>query len=337
MACFGNFLRKRKQAGNFSLSEQIGNVNFPARVKVTSSHLSLAKYSITVDSLLDIYSSKSVQIAILKDTVHSRQYLLPLSSTVKISPFYNPEKNVAKADAGYCYQSIQQLYDANPPPSAVFVTNGFLHEEPQSSMDSNDIYVIKEFTAVDGQRVLICEDTVSSELKVFPTYLKCDLTTDPMKLLLAPTTFFAHPNLFASEVVVSGVDHNSEWKIFLTVSELSSIYSYSAVVSNPPENKKPFVELHANVSIEVALVDLTDSETNLLKIKSFFQERDDISKNIIINEEIFHWNEIQKMFLRSNKIDEKRKSTTPLQKRSHPTTTLTQSNNNNNYNNKFCY
>ncbi len=306
--------RKRtKSKSHYTLSEQLGNVDLPVRVKVISGHPSLDKYSITYDTQLDLYSCKSVKMSIVNDVVRSNQYLLPLTAKVKITPFYNPEDKIGIALAGYHYDSIQQLYDSNPRPTVVYVVSGYLHEDRQSSMDADDIYVIKECVMIDNQRVMICEEIISSEMKIFPIDLKCHLTTKPSKLSFRPSVFFNHHNLFASKVIITGIDQSillsdDDDGVFLTVTQLSPIYSYTCMIRpvNQPYdcNTNITVEICDDVPIDIEIISLDQSATNLLRFEAeSLQWTEDDSPVIIINEVKFRYNEIQMMFLNSsNKV-----------------------------------
>ena len=79
--------------------------DLPLRIKVNSVHSSLAQ-QLSVGTILDVFMIKKTETAILSFS-SDKEYLLPLNSSVKFSPVYNPENDTKKALLGYRIQFNQ--------------------------------------------------------------------------------------------------------------------------------------------------------------------------------------------------------------------------------------
>lgn len=290
------------------LSEQLPIDSLPLRAEVITSHLSLQKYSITENTLLDIYSIKSVQVAVIRlsGDQSGKSYLLPLEdSNVKLSPLYNPEENVEKALTGYCYNNIQQVYTANPRPHAVFAAQACLGVDCESSMETDDVYIVKEpVMLLDGKVALICEDVTddnnggpttnrNSSFKAFPVDLSCDLTTDPYRIFLKPSTICPHLKLPA-EVLVS-CDRSTP-KIFL----FTEIVSTKCFVASVCSKADQIVEIYDDVPIELKPVKISKFHSNLLTFDAATLDSNH-SHSKIINESKYSFDETQLLLLNSGK------------------------------------
>ena len=265
----GNSLQKPaydiENRGYIELGEHL-----PKRIKVTSSHPSLEQISITKETILDIYFIKSTSVAVLTSP-KSKKYLLPLNSSTKFSPIYNPENNLDKALKGYSFKSIGQLLQASPRPAAISASTGYIYDgyDDIYSMNVDDIYVVKQSSSSD---MLTCYDTLASKMVEFPCHLKCEITTNPYKFQLYPSNFFNELPL-PTQVILQKFPPTKNLTI-LTATNITTMYSVIVspdVLPSSPETYSTLVmfELALDLSVvDFEVIDLEDSEYQQLKEKA---------------------------------------------------------------------
>ena len=119
--------------------------------------------------MLDVHSIKTVDVVILNSS--EKQYILPLGSSVHLSPLFNPENDLKKAAIGYTFDSVNHLLQAHPLPKAVYVVDRFSyrHDVPYNA-DSGDVYFIDDSEMNKSRGGLICKVASSSTLKRLPSH-----------------------------------------------------------------------------------------------------------------------------------------------------------------------
>ena len=282
-----------------TLGAQLEGVELPVRAKVTSCSDSMEKHSISVGSLLDIYSIKSVRAAVLTSPERGSYYILPFNTSSSFSPVYNPTDDITAAMNGYTYSTIEQLCCTSPTPVAVFAISGFLNDSYENSMEAGDVYLING--PLDNEKILLCKDAFTDgneELKKLPAHLKCDLTTNPRKLSLCPSVFFNSMRLPAQ--VMLNPHHGSNDSEIFTVTEIITAQSFIVATSHSlsdNHSKQIVMEMFSDVSLELEVLQLTEcSQINLLKFDASTVRDDSVCRRVV-NEDKYTVDTVQELLL----------------------------------------
>ncbi len=289
-----------------TLGAQLEGVELPIRAKVTSCSPVMEKHFISVGSLLDIYSIKSVRAAVLTSPERGSCYILPFDTSSSFSPVYNPSDDIAAATNGYTYSTIEELCCTAPAPLAVFALSGFLNNRYDNSMEAGDVYLIKGLPVYsDNEQLLVCEDAScttdingSGRFKKFPAHLKCDLTTDPRKLSLHPSVFFDSMSLPA-QVMLTPHAGSSDVEI-LTVTEIITAQSFILATNrslSDNNSKQIVMEMFSDVSLELEVLQLTGCrQINLLKFDASTVRDDSVCRRVV-SEDKYTVDPVQELIL----------------------------------------
>ena len=243
--------------------------NLPMRVRIASKHPSLERHSLYVNTMLDVHSIKTVDVVILNSG--GKQYILPLGSSVHLSPLFNPENDLKKAAIGYTFDSVNHLLQAQPLPKAVYVVDRFSyrHDVPYNA-DSGDVYFIDDSEMNKSQGGLICKVASSSTLKRLPSHSNCILNTDPSKICLSPSVLFSKLKLPAQVILLdSGVDQVMPSRIF-TATEVKTVDLLIATVEKSGSSSplyintcsdKDLVQIFLDIPVEVEVLEISHNES----------------------------------------------------------------------------
>ncbi len=288
-----------------TLGAQLEGVELPIRAKVTSCSPVIEKHFISVGSLLDIYSIKSVRAAVLTSSERGSCYILPFDTSSSFSPVYNPSDDIMAATNGYTYSTIEELCCIAPAPVAVFARSGFLNNSYENSMEAGDVYLLKGLPVYnDNEQLLVCEDAScttdingSGRFKKFSAHLKCDLTTNPRKLSLHPSVFFDSMSLPAQVMLTPHAGSSDE---ILTVTEIITAQSFILATNrslSDNNSKQIVMEMFSDVCLKLEVLQLTGcSQINLLKFDAS-TVRDDSVCSRVVNEDKYTVDTVQELIL----------------------------------------
>ena len=108
---------------------------------------------------------------------------LPINSAVQFGIVYNPVGDIKQASKGYSFKTIGELADYPHPPKIVKSTKKYSSGDPKSSVESNEILVIKTIgrTGVSRKQCVKVHSMLTRKLS---SWLKAGVITLKVNVVL---------------------------------------------------------------------------------------------------------------------------------------------------------
>ncbi len=208
-----------------------------------------------------------------------RRYRIPLNSKINACPIYNPKKNLGEAlKHGYFFSPKQLMAESTQCPLFVTVVQGHADEDPQHTVEVNDVLFVSKKTSSDvgvnsnKKSVLQCTHIVSNLTKFIKQDSKVVFLTRPSQLLLPLSTMIQYMTCPSTHVLIEfPVEYAVKSKevrvgLFLETGRIKNAICSRAITSSKQEIKL-FV-LPENFDLELAYVRSNSSEQETLCAKS---------------------------------------------------------------------
>ena len=98
----------------------------------------------TTGDAFNLHFTKSVKVVVVETLPQqgSTEYSIPLNSSIRFSPLYNPHENLEEAKKGYRFQSVAEILAQKVLPKLLRVTRGYTGSNSENSLSESEIVLV---------------------------------------------------------------------------------------------------------------------------------------------------------------------------------------------------
>lgn len=194
------------------------------------------------------------------------QMMVPVNSGVEFGVIYNPEGDYNKAYQGYQFETVGQLLAARFPPSVVCVKRPFTAGSHESTIQINDVLLIKEVIQRSyGPTYISCLNMKTNEIKMLPETCNGCFTTYPYEACLYLHQIVEHLHLPLECLAIYNQPDSDDVRSRLprNVLRLEKVVSDKSVVVSKPSSvtASSLLSICSRIPIEVQQMHLTPDES----------------------------------------------------------------------------
>lgn len=132
---------------------------------------------------LNVHFSKSTKVAVVSDASKT-QYMVPYNSSIKFGILFNPFNNVNAATQGYQFPAIRDITGLGSLPPVICARASYEVSAADSSVQTNDILIVKERKSQRRGHCLVCIDVKTNQRKKLQESCSGNFSTSPLDVSL---------------------------------------------------------------------------------------------------------------------------------------------------------
>ena len=247
------------------LSDFMRNYKLPQKVRVYAGfNEGREKSRIYEGEQLYLHYQKHSQ-AVLISVGQTAPMMVPVNSGVEFGVIYNPEGDYNKAYQGYQFETVGQLLASPVPPSVVCVKRPWSGGSHESTINSNDVLLIKEIVQRSyGPTYLSCLNLKTGEQKMLPETCTGFFTTYPYEACLYLHQIVEHLHLPLECLALYSKPNSDDIRSRLprNVMKLERTIQEKTVVASKPSSvtTSSLLSIATKISMEVQQVQLSADE-----------------------------------------------------------------------------
>lgn len=238
--------------------------------------------SISDGDMFNIHFFKQTKVVKISDS-NKYSYTIPLNSSLEFGMIYSLPPGFKQSNPKYHFKTVGEVLQLKTLPKVMRATASYKGSGPESSVEQNDLLVLKEVKQKRGlktSRVLKCIHTGSGAKKTLSEDCAGCFTVRPQDLRLFLPEIVEHIDLPQSAILFYGGGNrldlpphliSSEVKI-LTMEIEESIVATSILEEDEAQSLRhyentpsiPLVDIPIDLDIEVAIIKLADMDTDNL-------------------------------------------------------------------------
>lgn len=252
--------------------------SLPLKVKVCKGFYGVSdETAVTTGDAFNLHFTKSVKVVVVETLPQqgSTEYSIPLNSSIRFSPLYNPHENLEEAKKGYRFQSVAEILAQKVLPKLLRVTRGYTGSNSENSLSESEIVLVLKSmkNKLTGKQLRVFSITANKK-KSLSEGCTANFTTAPKHLQLHLYEIVMHlVDAFPIKMLVflggeatSGVLNDLQGTVVTlkkTCTE-TSVIATSALDDDSGEQQE-IAELPIDLDIEVEAVALDDTEIDQLR------------------------------------------------------------------------
>ena len=251
----------------------------PFCVKVCNGFCSSATdLSISQNEIFNLHFVKHTKVVVMKDSEGREEYSVPVNSSVPFGIVYNPVKNEKQALDGFHFETVGDILRMKPLPTVIYATKAYHSNSLETSVEANEILLIKGVTSrstLRGRGKSLKVYSLKHGTKQLSEKCAGGFSTKPHSVRMHLSTMIEHSILFPQKAVLIA-DHQIDAVLSTTMATLpvilekvkgeTSIVATSAEEEGTENDAK--LDISSDLDVQVEAVSITEAEESLLQENS---------------------------------------------------------------------
>ena len=161
-----------------SMSEFVSKYHDELPVKLKVQDVPQGTEGLRKGDVLNVHFSKTTRVAVVSDSSKA-QYIVPFNSAVRFGIIFNPLGNTTAATQGYKFPTVGDITSLGSLPPVICAHASYEVSAADSSVQKNDILIVKEVKSHRRGRSLICIDARSKLKKKLLEPCSGNFSTSP--------------------------------------------------------------------------------------------------------------------------------------------------------------
>ena len=251
----------------------------PFCVKVCNGFCSSATdLSISQNEIFNLHFVKHTKVVVMKDSEGREEYSVPVNSSVPFGIVYNPVKNEKQALDGFHFETVGDILRMKPLPTVIYATKAYHSNSLETSVEANEILLIKGVTSrstLRGRGKSLKVYSLKHGTKQLSEKCAGGFSTKPHSVRMHLSTMIEHSILFPQKAVLIP-DHQIDAVLSTTMATLpvilekvkgeTSVVATSAEEEGTENDAK--LDISSDLDVQVEAVSITETEESLLQENS---------------------------------------------------------------------
>ena len=273
--------------GSLSCSESCQLSDFISRhsnllpfcVKVCNGFCSSATdLSISQNEIFNLHFVKHTKVVVMKDSEGREEYSVPVNSSVPFGIVYNPVQKEKRALEGFHFETVGDILRMKPLPTVISATKAYHSNSLETSVEANEILLIKGVTTrstLRGRGKLLKVYSLKHGAKQLTEKCAGGFSTKPCSVKMHLSTMIEHSILFPQKAVLIA-DHQIDAVLSSSMATLpvilekvkgeTSVIATSAEEEGTENGVK--LDISSDLDVQVEAVSITETEESLLQENS---------------------------------------------------------------------
>ena len=252
------------------------NSNFlPLRVGVCNGFCSSATdLSISQNEKFNLHFVKHTRVIVMRDSEIREEYSVPLNSSVRFGIVYDPIQDEKRALQGFYFETVGELIAMKQLPTVVCATKAYSGSSFESSVEANEILLIKGVTArstLRGKGKVLKLYSLKHGLKQLAEKCAGGFSTEPKRVGMHLSKMMEHSIIFPQKAMLIA-DYQIDTLLSSSMATLPVTLEKakgetSVIATNSEEEAIENVvklDISSELDVEVEAVCITEAEESLL-------------------------------------------------------------------------